>query len=92
MESSGGAVLKKNRQGGLQLLTFDALLRSEQVLQCSGKDITFYFRVLLTDQRGWNLRNDVCHGISTSNRFNAITADRVMHVLLCLSRAREQKD
>jgi hypothetical protein len=88
IEFGGGATLKKNRQGGLQLRTFDDLLRDEIVQNCFGDDSVFYFRVLLTDQRGWNLRNDTCHGISPAGSYNYSTADRVLHVLLCLAQVR----
>src|SRR5690606_37083793 len=81
VEFMGGATLRRNRQGGLQLRTFDDLLRDESVENCFGVDMSFYFRMLLTDQRGWNLRNDVCHGISPAGAFNYSTADRVMHVM-----------
>ena len=89
VELMGSATLRKNRQGGLQLRTFDDLLRDESVEKCFGADTAFYFRMLLTDQRGWNLRNDVCHGISPAGAFNYSTADRIVHVILCLSQVRE---
>lgn len=89
VELMGGATLRRNRQGGLQLRTFDDLLRDESVETCFGSDTSFYFRMLLTDQRGWNIRNDVCHGISPAGAFNYSTADRVMHVMLCLSQYRD---
>lgn len=88
VELTGGATLRKNRQGGLQLRTFDDLLRNEKVEECFGIDLSFYFRILLTEQRGWNIRNNICHGISPSGAFNPSTADRVMHVILCLAQVR----
>jgi hypothetical protein len=89
VELTGGATLRKNRQGGLQLRTFDDLLRDESVQNCFGSDTSFYFRMPLTDQRGWNMRNDVCHGISPAGAFNYSTADRTLHVMLCISQVRE---
>jgi len=89
VELMGGATLRKNRQGGLQLRTFDDLLRDESVENCFGTDLSFYFRMLLTDQRGCNMRNDVCHGISPVGAFNYSTADRIIHVMLCLAQVRE---
>ncbi|SMN17501.1 hypothetical protein CRYPA_18 [uncultured Candidatus Thioglobus sp.] len=89
VELMGGSTLRKNRQGGLQLRTFDDLLRDESAENCFGADTSFYFRMLLTDQRGWNVRNDVCHGISPAGAFNYSTADRILHVMLCLSQVRE---
>lgn len=88
VELMGGVTLKKNKQGGLQLSSFDELLRNESVENCFGADTSFYFRMLFTDQRGWNMRNEVCHGISPAGAFNYSTADRVMHVMLCLSQVR----
>ena len=85
VDLSGGASLKRNRVGGFQLKNLDELLREPAVDRCLGSDMCLYFRMLLTDQRGWNLRNDLCHGISPSNSFNSASADRVMHVMLCLS-------
>ena len=85
VELAGGATLRRNRQGGLQLRTFDDLLRDEKVEECFGMDLTFYFRILLTEQRGWNIRNNICHGISPSNTFSHSVADRIMHVILCLA-------
>ena len=88
VELTGGATSKRNRQGGLQLRTFDDLLRDERVQECFGIDLSFYFRILLTEQRGWNIRNNICHGISPSGAFNPSMADRVMHVILCLAQVR----
>jgi len=89
VELMGGSTLRKNRQGGLQLRTFDDLLRDVSVENCFGTDSSFYFRILLTDQRGWNMRNDVCHGINPAGAFNYSMADRIMHVILCLAQVRE---
>jgi len=90
VEVMGGETLKKNRMGGLHLKTFDELLRDPIVENCFGINASFYLRILLTDQRGWNLRNDVCHGISPADSFNYMTADRLLHVILLLSLAREK--
>jgi hypothetical protein len=89
VEFMGSATLRKNRQGGLQLRTFGDLLKDDAIEKCFGEDAAFYFRILLTDQRGWNLRNNVCHGISPTSAFNYSTADRIIHVMLCLAQVRE---
>lgn len=89
IELMGGSTSKRNRLGGFQLKTFDELLRDENIEKCFDTDVSFYFRTLLTDQRGWNLRNDVCHGICPSTVFNYAAADRIMHVILCLALVRE---
>lgn len=84
VEMSGGIVLKKNRGGGYQLRTFDDLLRDQIVIDVLTEDYADYFRILLTDQRGWNIRNNVCHGLVGPQLFNNQVGDRVLHTLLCL--------
>lgn len=84
IELAGGVVLKKDRGGGFQLKTFDEILRDEIVNQVLGEDIQLYLRVLFTDPRGWNLRNDVCHGISEIESFSFQSIERIVHVLLIL--------
>lgn len=64
VEHTGGSVLKPSRGGGMHLKTLDELLRDQKIINIFGEDTSLYFRILLTDQRGWNLRNDVCHGIN----------------------------
>lgn len=88
LEMSGASVLKASRRGGLDLKLLDELLRDPVIDEVFGEDIALYFRVLLTDPRGWNLRNDVCHGLLPIEAFQAYVADRVIHVLLCLAQVR----
>jgi hypothetical protein len=47
-----------------------------------------FLRTLLCDQRGWNVRNNVCHGLWPSEAFNFLVADRVFQVLMLLSMLR----
>jgi len=84
-EKIGLPVLKGSRFGGLNYRTLDELLRDEEIVAVLTEDLCLYLRTLFTDQRGWNLRNNICHGISFVADFNQHTADRVFHVLLCLS-------
>lgn len=85
---TGGQTMKKGRNDGLLLRNLDELLRDERAEQVLGADATFYLRVLLTDQRGWNVRNDVAHGITPLEQFNAGPADRLFHALLLLGSLR----
>lgn len=92
VEHGGGSVLKPSRGGGMHLKTLDELLRDRRVVEVFGEDFTLYFRILLTDQRGWNLRNDICHGISPSAAFQVNISDRVFHIFLCLALIKEQEN
>lgn len=84
-------VLKPNNSGnGFQYRTLDDILRDSDVQMLLTEDFANYLRILLTDNRGWNLRNEVCHGIAPFNLFNKMTADRLFHILLCLGVFREK--
>ncbi|MGH7889633.1 MAG: DUF4209 domain-containing protein [Thermodesulfobacteriota bacterium] len=92
VEMTGGSVLKSSRSGGFHLKTLDELLRDPRVDAVFEEDTALYLLVLLTDPRGWNLRNNVCHGTSPIENFGAAVSDRVIHALLCLALARKKED
>jgi hypothetical protein len=50
-----------------------------------------YLRMLLTDPRGWNIRNTICHGLAPSSSVNMAVADRIVHAALLLSLLREER-
>lgn len=91
LEMSGGAVLKSSRSGGFHLRALDELLRSEEIVKSLGNDIALYLRVLLTDPRGWNIRNNLCHGMFRQEDFSKSIADRIVHILLVLAQVRPKK-
>ena len=88
---AGGSTYKQHRLGGLMLKIFDDLLREEAVVKSLGENVVHYFRVLFTDQRGWNIRNDVCHGITPTAAFSPQLTDRIFHALLVLALLRAQE-
>jgi hypothetical protein len=89
LELKGGTTLKQSQSGGYHLKTFDALLRDKEVIDTLGEDAALYFRILYTDPRGWNLRNNVCHGISLPQHFRIQITDRIFHTLLLLGQIRK---
>ena len=82
VELCGGATYKHHRNGGLMLKNFDELLRDPLVEMILSGDVVKYLRTLFSDQRGWNIRNRVCHGIIPANLCGVANADRLFHVLL----------
>ena len=84
-ELSDIPILKRGRNGAMQYRLLDELLRDERIVEVLDTDMAHYFKVLLTDQRGWNLRNTVCHGMMPEQDFGYGKADRVVHSLLCLA-------
>lgn len=91
------AMIKKSnmyrvgKHGGFLFRPLDDILHDEAILTTLTQRITKYLSVLLTDSRGWNLRNDVCHGLISARQLGAPQADRVFHALLTLSFVRLKK-
>jgi len=81
----GAAIYTQRRGGGLHARTLDDLLRDPALSDALGENVTTYFRVLLTDARGWNIRNNVCHGLAPTGMLTMPVADRVVHALLVLA-------
>jgi hypothetical protein len=86
----GAPIYTPRRGGGLQIKTLDGLLRDNAIIQSLTDDVATYLRILLTDPRGWNVRNSVCHGLAPIGMLTMPVADRVVHALLVLSLIREQ--
>ncbi len=85
LEINGGAIYRPGRHGGIFLRNLDEILRDPIIAQTLTEDIIFYLNGLLSDQRAWNLRNKVCHGILNISDFTIEKADRLFHVLLMFS-------
>ena len=81
---------KPNRMGGFDIKNLSDFLSDSQIESCLTPDIALYMRVLLTDRRGINLRNNTCHGLIPATSFNAMHARRLMHVVLLLGSIREE--
>jgi hypothetical protein len=89
LQLSGGSVYKPGRNGGMFLKTLDDILREETIIKTFG-DGAKYLQVLLTDQRGWNIRNNLCHGMIPYDMFGPVITNRLFHVLLVLALVREE--
>lgn len=90
LEINRSSRYRVGRNRGLVLRSLGDMLSDPAVSNTLGKDITLYLRVLLVDQRGWNLRNNICHGLSPFSQIDAKIADRILHVLLVLSLVRKR--
>lgn len=89
VDAGGNPWAPAHENGCFHLKTLDAILRDEAFTRTFTEDATLYFRILLTDQRGWNVRNNVCHGLWEQEMFTAQVADRLIHALLCLGLVRK---
>lgn len=90
VENAGISVIKQQKhvEKGFQLITLDDLLRKEPVEQVFNPDGAMYLRLVLTDQRSLNIRNDLCHGILPPDNFHSGVAARLLHVLVMIGMVR----
>ena len=91
----GGIVLRPNNLGGYDRLTLHQLLNGqgnivENVFCGVGQNMAFYFRLVLTEKLGMNLRNDFAHGFGKKKFFSREVSDRLFHILICLSLVRDK--
>lgn len=60
------------------------ILYSADITAALGPDLTLHLLALYADPRGFNLRNDMAHGLLRANRMHLSVASRVLHTLLVL--------
>ena len=91
ISANGGQIYQpagSNKEKGFELKPLGALIRDKiftRVFSSHNKNVPYYFQVLLTDKRGWNLRNMICHGHFPSTNFNRNVTVCIIHALLILS-------
>jgi len=86
----GGVILILNEFGGYDYIPLSTLLKKqgeiiEKVFEPLGKEFLFYFRAVLTEKLGMNLRNNFAHGIGKGTFFSPEVSNRLFHLMLCLS-------
>ena len=90
LSQAHGSVYRPNKNGGFDYKTFGDLLTDDLfkviISDLFGDDTNLYFKILFIEKRGWNIRNDVCHGLMRAESFQKPITDRIMHVLILLSR------
>lgn len=94
VEKAGYSVIRPQNQveKGFRLITLDDLLRKEPVEKAFTPDGALYLRLVLTDQRSLNIRNNLCHGILPPNSFHSGIAARLVHVLVMIGMVRIKED
>lgn len=87
----GRTILKPNQyiNGGFQRKLLSELLRDDELFESIygnlSSNVQFYFKLVLTEQLGMNLRNDFAHGFEPKKFKKKNTADRLLHLLFCLA-------
>jgi hypothetical protein len=81
----GGAVTQPARYGGgTTVMGMGAILEHERIQQGVPADIIFHLRVLYTDLRGLNIRNEFAHGLASPELFDRGLANWVVHSIVLL--------
>ena len=83
IELSGHTTYTPNEDKGYDVYTLGRIL-THPVVAAIDEDMISYFKVLLNNRKGWNLRNNIAHGLLSEKDFNKQTANMVLHALLCL--------
>jgi hypothetical protein len=89
IELQSGNILQKNKFNGMNFQTLDSLIKDNLVENIYDDETIFYFRAVLSDPRGLNIRNDVCHGIVNADSFNFSYSLLIMHIIFLLARIRD---
>jgi lysyl-tRNA synthetase class 1 len=58
------------------------ILYNEEMRERLGSELTLHFLTLYADPRGFNLRNEVAHGLIGANGIHYAVATRIIHTLL----------
>jgi hypothetical protein len=93
IEASGTAPIRPRRtQAGLESVTFGDLLRNPDIVSIFPDDLHAYMRLVFAEQRGWNLRNRIAHGLIRLQECTSIETTVVIHLLLLLTLIKVEPD
>lgn len=88
-------IVPNQEHGGYKLISLHKLIRAgliKAVYRDLGESVEFYLDMLLCTPVGWNLRNNFAHGVNKMSLTGEEVANRLMHVLFCLSLVTTKKD
>ena len=92
---NGLPIMKPNDYGGYDYYSLDHFIEHSMITSVfsavGGDDFLFYIKIILSNvgRMGWNLRHNFAHGINKSALLNPEVADRLMHIIFCLSLVRQ---
>ncbi len=95
--------LVKSREGNVYRtnssdhLTLGPLLKGqgniiEKVFSEMGQSMVFYFRLVLIEQLGMNLRNDFAHALGRKKFSTRDVSDQLFHIMICLVLVKKQEE
>ena len=87
MFEQGGYITTKVRKGAtLHEETLTSFLERDDVRSALGDDLYWYYRIVLVEQSGINLRNDLAHGLISFESCNYVISLLVIHMFVTLTR------
>lgn len=85
-EAGGTAAFRSRRtQAGSEAETLGSFLSKPAVKSTLSEDLHAYIRIVLAEQRGWNLRNRIAHGLITLQECTVLESTVIIHLLLLLT-------
>lgn len=85
-----GNIIKPTDSGGFDVILLTDILNSDILMDVYNSDILLYFKIILNEKRGFNLRNNLMHGLAGRNTFNIGIANLIIHLLLIISLFKEE--
>jgi hypothetical protein len=80
--------ITKTVGGFTELKNLDDVLRDERLKESLDEQWWLVFKTVFSDKRGFNLRNEMAHGIASVDAFNSTTAGLVLQSIVLLSAVR----
>ena len=81
----GGSVWRQNKSMTQDRRSLGALLNNKKMEKFFDVNVLFYFKIILTERLGWNLRNEFAHGLEKKKFSLRGASDRLFHILILLS-------
>ena len=88
-------IVPNKEHGGYKLIGLHGLIKAgliKAVYRDLGESVELYLDTLLCTPVGWNLRNNFAHGVNKMSLTGEEVANRLMHVLFCLSLIANKKE
>ena len=81
-------IIVKNIRNSYEYKNLNDILKDQNFIEAFSKnfkDFPYYLRVLFVEKHGFNFRNNFAHWIDLQLFFSDLAANRIFHVLFCLS-------
>lgn len=84
LEKQGGSILGKIKKDGFKYKILGNILDDEIIKETFTEELIEYFKLVLHDDLGLNIRNNLSHGIITVGECSENNSNIVFHILLFL--------